>query len=109
MKRLIIFATVTGLAAVAMATGAFLKTFNDTYKVKPDSTLGKAKCMICHTKASGGAFNAFGKDVYAALKESGGKKVTAEILKKVEGKDSDGDGMKNGEEIKKDRNPGVKN
>jgi len=107
MKRL---ATVTGLlgvAAMVFALSSFNRTFNETYKVGASSKLGKAACMVCHTGARGGALNAYGSDVKGAMKKGGVHKVTTDVLKAVEGMDSDKDGMSNVDEIKKDRNPGV--
>src|ERR1041385_6080836 len=109
MKR---FLTVSGLCALAVfafATVATVKVFDSMYSIKPDSELGKAKCMACHETMKGGkALNAYGKDLQAAMKAKGTKKMSEEILKGVEKMDSDKDGMSNIDEIKADRNPGVK-
>ncbi|MCC7230252.1 MAG: hypothetical protein IT203_07640 [Fimbriimonadaceae bacterium] len=106
MKKLLGISLTLGAVAMAMALSSFSKTFVDTYKVGAGSTLGKAACSVCHASPRGGKLNAYGKDVDAALKASGGKKVTAAVLKAVEGKDSDGDGKKNIDEIKADTMPG---
>lgn len=106
MKKLVTICLTMGILASAMAMGAFSKVFNEKYGVDADSTLGKAKCGVCHVKATGGKLNPYGKDLAAAMKAEGAKKLTPAILGKVEDKDSDGDGKKNLAEIKADTNPG---
>lgn len=108
MKRIILTLSVVGLGAIAMATGAFSSVFQSTYKIEKTSNLGKAACSVCHTTAHGGKLNPYGTDVQAAMKKANLKAVTAAVLKSVEGLDSDKDGVKNIDEIKKDSNPGVK-
>lgn len=107
MKRLLSAVALLGVAGMVFALSTFNKTFNENYKVKPDSKLGKLACMVCHTGAHGGKLNPYGVDVKSAMKTANVRKVTTEVLKAVEGLDSDKDGMKNGEEIRKDRNPGA--
>ena len=107
MKRLLITCTVMGFAVLAMALSAYTKTFNDKYHVKEGSALGKAKCAVCHTGAKGGKLNPYGKDIDAAMKAAGVKKMNAAMLTKVEGLDSDKDGRKNADEIKADKMPGA--
>ncbi|HCE00757.1 MAG TPA: hypothetical protein DER07_06910 [Armatimonadetes bacterium] len=102
MKRTLIGLSLSAVACVAMATPAFLGVFLSNYKVKGTSDLGKAKCAICHTK--GKQLDAYGEDLKKAL--GGAKKLTPEILAKVESLDSDKDGVKNGDEIKKGTLPG---
>lgn len=106
MKKLVTICLTMGILASAMAMGAFGKVFNEKYGVDADSNLGKAKCGVCHVKASGGKLNAYGKDMAAVMKAENSKKVTPAILAKLEDKDSDGDGKKNLAEIKADSNPG---
>lgn len=107
-KRISVVMLATGLAAMAMALTPFLKSFDGVYKVKKESTLGKAACMSCHATAKGGKqLNPYGASIQVVMKEAKTKKLTPEILAKVEGLDSDKDGMKNIDEIKKDRLPGV--
>lgn len=108
MKRLLGITALTGLMAMAMAFGPFGKVFDETYKVKGDSTLGKAKCGVCHVSPKGGKLNPYGTDMQAELKKAGSKKLTPAILKSLEGMDSDKDGKKNVDEIKADSNPGIK-
>lgn len=108
MKRLASVMALTAVAVAAMALSSYTKVFEDTYKVKAGSTLKKAMCTVCHTGKMGGKLNAYGADVQIALKGQTGVKLTAEILKKVEGLDSDKDGKTNLEEIKADTHPGIK-
>ncbi|MCX7801010.1 MAG: hypothetical protein N2109_11790 [Fimbriimonadales bacterium] len=92
----------TAVACVAIASPAFLGVFNSTYKVKSSSELGKAKCAVCHTK--GKELDPYGEDLKKAL--GGAKKLSPEVLAKVEGLDSDKDGVKNSDELKKGTLPG---
>ena len=109
MKRIAMMAVLGTLAALALALPAFDKLFESTYKVKPGSDLGKAKCMVCHTKKMGGkGMNEYGKDLQKLIVASGGKKLTLEILKKAEHLDSNGNKVKNIDEIKGDKLPGLK-
>jgi len=100
MKRLLVI--VTALAVVssaALATAQWNTAFKDTYKPKSDSALGKAGCVICHTKAGAKDLNPYGKDLK-------GKPVSADSLKKIEKKDSDKDKATNIAEIKAGTLPG---
>lgn len=107
MKRLLATCTVLSAFAMAMALSGFSKVFNEKYNIKDSSNLGKAACSVCHLKPKGGKLNPYGKDVQAVMKAENSKKVTPGILAKVEGKDSDGDGVKNLAEIRADSNPGL--
>lgn len=92
-----IIAAVALLSSVAMATIAWQKLFNETYKPNADTALAKAKCQICHVK--GAELNVYGK----ALDR---KPATAATLKAAEKLDSDKDGFSNIEEIKAGTLPG---
>lgn len=107
MKRFLSTGAILGLAVCAMALGSMVKVVQDTYKFKSDSEAGKAKCTLCHVGKMGGKLNPYGIDLKAALK--GSKTLTPSILHEIDGKDSDSDGTKNGDELKAGRNPGVKN
>jgi mono/diheme cytochrome c family protein len=107
LKRLLFTCISLGVVATAMSLSAYSKTFAEKYDVKKGSKLAGAACAVCHVKASGGKLNPYGKDIAAAMKADGSKKMTAANLAKVEGLDSDKDGKKNGEEIKSDSNPGA--
>lgn len=87
------------LSSLGLAKPPFLKVFTDAYKVNPNGPLGKARCLSCHLSPAPPKLNAFGLDVQAAMKSAHARMLTAEILKKVEQKDSDGDGFPNGAEI----------
>ena len=106
MKRLFAIATLLAIFVVAMAMPTFSKAFNDTYKVKKDSTLEKAKCSLCHVSAKGGKLNPYGIDMQKEMKTQKTKKLTAEVLKALEKLDSDKDKITNLDEIKKDALPG---
>ena len=108
MKRLVGIGTTLGIVAMAMSFGMFSKPFEANYKVAKGSELNKAACGVCHAGAKGGKLNGYGADLAAAMKAKSSKKLTPEILAMVESKDSDGDGVKNIDEIKKDKNPGAK-
>jgi hypothetical protein len=95
------------LATASFALPPMLKTFETTYTPTKNGKLAKAKCVICHTAAGKTSLNPYGKDVKAELKEDS-KTLTAEMLKKIESKDSDGDGASNIDEIKADTLPGDK-
>lgn len=107
MKRIVTLCALVGITAVAMALATFNTVFESTYSVAKTSNLGKAKCAVCHVKVTGGKLNPYGKDVKVALGSS--KKLTGAMLHSIDGKDSDGDGMKNKAEIDADRNPGAAN
>ena len=107
MKKLLFVCVVLCAVTMAMALSAFSKTFKENYKVKEGSNLDKAACSVCHLSAKGGKLNSYGKDIQAAMKKDNAKKLTAEILVKVEGLDSNKNGVKNIDEIKKDQNPGA--
>lgn len=49
--------------------------------------------------------NLYGTDLQKAMTQENTKVLTGSVLKKVEGLDSDKDGVKNGDEIKKDTLP----
>lgn len=107
MKRLLFTCAVVSAFAMAMAMSAYSKVFHEKYNVKEGSALDKAACGVCHLKPKGGKLNAYGKDVQAAMKAEGAKKLTPAILGKVENLDSDKDGKKNIDEIKGDSLPGA--
>jgi len=91
-------------SAAAWAFPTFLKVFTDTYKVKADSTLGKASCAVCHVaKNKTDQLNPYGQDLKKALDND---KVTKKSLTKVEKLDSDKDGVTNIDEIKAGTLPG---
>ena len=107
MKRLLFTCLTISAVAMAMAFSTFSKAFTETYKVKAGSNLANAACGVCHVKKTGGKLNAYGKDLQAAMKKDNSKKLTAEILGKVDNLDSNKNGKKNIDELKADVNPGA--
>ncbi len=108
MKRLLTVSMIAGLGALAMAFAPMGKVFEEHYKVAKGSTLNKAACAVCHVSPKGGKLNPYGLDMQGEMKKAKSKKLTPDILKALEGLDSDKDGKKNVEEIKADSNPGQK-
>ena len=107
MKRVLSIGSLLSMGFIALAFAPAVKVFDTTYDIKADSVLGKARCMNCHASKTGGKkLNSYGKDLQAAMKQEGTKVVTSEVLVKINGLDSDKDGMKNVDEIKADRAPG---
>ncbi|MFN3684905.1 MAG: hypothetical protein ACK41F_13375 [Fimbriimonadaceae bacterium] len=102
MKRTLIGLSLSAVACAAIASPAFLGVFLSNYKVKGTSEVGKAKCAVCHTK--GKALDPYGEDLKKVM--GGAKKLTPEMLAKIEDLDSDKDGVKNGDEIRKGALPG---
>ena len=104
MKRLLSTSGVLAIAVAALAMGSFFNVAQSTYKFSADSAAAKAKCQLCHTSKMGGALNAYGKDVKAALK--GSKTLTAAVLHSIDGKKSGGHAETNGELLKAGKLPG---
>jgi mono/diheme cytochrome c family protein len=102
MRKTLTTLSLAALGVLAIAGPAWVGLFEKTYDVKAGSNLKKAKCAVCHTK--GKELNAYGEDLKKAL--GGAKKLTPEILAKVEALDSDKDGVKDIDEIKKGSLPG---
>lgn len=108
MKRLVSAAALLTVSALVLALGTFTKTFTTHYKLDKDSALAKAGCGICHVSAKGGKLNPYGIDLQKQMQALKTKKFTVEVMKKVEALDSDKDGVKNVDEIKKGTMPGAK-
>jgi len=94
-----------GLATVALAFPTFTKEFESTYKVEKGSALNKANCAVCHIGKSP-KLNPYGQDLKKVMTEAKSKKLSADLLKKIENLDSDKDGVTNLAEIKADTLPG---
>jgi hypothetical protein len=99
IKRFALSLLALGFAGSLFATMDEQKAFVAKY---PDAKAKLGKCSTCHAKPmpkkDDAELNAFGKD----LKETG----KPADYSKVEAKDSDGDGVKNIDEIKAGTNPG---
>jgi hypothetical protein len=95
-KRILVVLASLGLSTTLLGTMDMQKKFAEKY---PDAKAKLGKCSTCHTKAmpkKGEAdVNAYGKDL--------GKDLD---FAAAEAKDSDGDGVKNADEIKAGTNPG---
>jgi len=107
MKRTLMTAGVLGASAMVFALSSFGAIFNSTYNVSKTSNLGKAGCAVCHATKHGGKLNAYGKDIGAVMKAQNTKKLTADILHKVDKMDSTKSGTSNLAKIKADKNPGI--
>jgi hypothetical protein len=102
-------ASVVGLvlpAAVALALPMDVATLRRAYKIPAGSALDKAACVACHKTAAGGALNPYGADAKKALAAAKTKKLTPEILKKLDRLDSDKDKVTNAKELAKGTLPG---
>jgi hypothetical protein len=108
MKKLLLTLAGSAMLATVFALGTFMKAFDETYGIEKDSALGKAKCLVCHFDKSGKKLNLYGQDLKAAMKQAGSKKVTPAVLRAIEQLDSNGNGVKNIDEIKGDSLPGKK-
>lgn len=106
MKRTLTAILTLGIAASALTLATFDKEFMKTYDVKKGSRIDAANCMTCHEKKTGGKLNAYGLDLQKAMKAAKSRKLTAEILKSVEGLDSNKNGKSNLQDIKSDVLPG---
>lgn len=84
---------------------AFIKDFKSTYGIKSESKIGKSACALCHL-AKPPKLNAYGLDLQKAMTQENTKVLTGSVLKKIEGLDSDKDGVKNNDEIRGDKLPG---
>lgn len=90
--KLLLALSVFTVAAEARAYPVDRRLFQAQY--------GKAvRCELCHSNGGGTERNGFGK----AWQKAG---ETLEAFKAIEGADSDGDGIKNADEIKAGSNPG---
>ena len=107
MKRIFTVGVIGACAATAFALSTFGSIFNKTYNVDPSSPLGKASCSVCHVAKHASKLNAYGKDMAAVMKAANTKKLTAEILHKLDNVDSTKTGVKNIDKIKAGKNPGV--
>jgi hypothetical protein len=93
------------VATAALALPTFIKDFETFYKIDDKSALKKETCNICHVGKTP-KFNPYGQDIKKIWAELKVKKFTADVAKKLDDLDSDKDGVKNGDEIKKGTLPG---
>ena len=107
MKRTFMTAGLLSLGALAMALPTFIGVFSTTYKVSKTSELGKAACSVCHMAKKGGKLNPYGKDLAVVMKAEKTKKLTAELLHKIEKLDSTKTGTTNLAKINAGKNLGV--
>lgn len=105
LYRITAIALLLTTVTVGFSKPPFLKVFMSTYNIKPDSKLGKARCLICHQAPAPPIRNPYGKEVQAALRAANARMVTAEMLLSVE-KLNTGDGVTNISKIKSDFLPG---
>jgi PKD repeat protein len=105
MRTLVsVLIAVTALLVVfssAYALNSFLKTWQDVY---PHSTSDNANCATCHGSSTSN-LNAYGRDVCIAFNGSIPADIT-DVLRTIEGWDSDGDGNSNLVEINANAQPG---
>ncbi len=112
MKKTVTLAVVAIFLLVGstalLATMDNLKAFKEKY---PEAAAKLGKCSTCHVKPlpkkDDHELNPYGKDVKTVMDPKDPKK--APDFAKIEQKDSDGDGVKNIDEIKAGTNPGDKN
>lgn len=106
MKRTMTAILALGIAASAMTLATFDSVFVKAYGIEKGSKIEAANCMACHEKKSGGKLNAYGLDLQKAMKAAKSRKLTPDILKAVEGLDSNKNGKSNVQDIKSDTLPG---
>ncbi len=102
MKRTLSIIVLLSLGAYACPTIANWKLFTSKYNISKESKIGTASCLNCHIGKKGGKLNPYGKDIQAVMKAASTKKLTSELLAKVEGLDSLKDGSTNIAKIKGD-------
>ncbi len=95
------------LPTLASARPGYLGAFNAVYEVKPDSTLGKAKCQVCHNGPDKKVRNAYGQALGKALgKENASTDEVTTAIKKVANEKSTDKKTTFGALIKADKLPG---
>jgi hypothetical protein len=103
--RTSLIVVVVTAAALGSALPKFFKDFQSTYNLKKDGTLVKASCGACHIGKTK-KLNPYGLSLETAMKAEKTRILTGSVLKKVEGLDSDKDGVANLKEIEGDTLPG---
>ncbi len=97
-----------GSSIKVAAKPIFPPIVESTYTIKPGGTDAAAlkACTFCHDAAGPPKLNVYGSAIREAIKKSGGKTLTSDILHSIDSSDSDGDGFSNLSEIKADSLPG---
>jgi cytochrome c553 len=103
--RIVAAVTLAVVGATAFALPSYFDAFKANYKIPKGTALDKAGCATCHVGRTT-KLNLYGQDLKKAMVELKAKKVTADVLKKIESLDSDKDGVKNIDEIKAGTLPG---
>jgi hypothetical protein len=105
-SSIVILLGVLGASTTVLATLDSQKAFLAKY---PDAKAKLGKCTTCHVKPlpkkEDHESNAYGKDLAKNVLDAKAEKKQYDYAK-VEGLDSDGDGVKNIDEIKAGTNPG---
>jgi hypothetical protein len=105
ITRVVLTTLLVGLSGSLLALPSMTKDFKEHYKLTKQSQLTQLDCAVCHIGKSP-KLNPYGLDLKKVMAEMKTKKLTPDVLKKVEELDSDKDGAKNIVEIKADTNPG---
>jgi len=93
------------LTGTAQARPEFRETFLKFYAVKKGEPLEKIECQLCHGTQGFQVRNPYGRALRELVKKGKGV-LTTDMLITAEGKDSDGDGYTNLEEIVSGTLPG---
>lgn len=105
-SSIVILLGVIGASTTVLATLDNQKAFLAKY---PDAKAKLGKCTTCHIKPlpkkEDHESNAYGKDLAKTLLDAKAEKKLYDLAK-IEDLDSDGDGVKNIDEIKAGTNPG---
>ena len=108
-KSVLVLLASISLGTTLLGTINVQKAFVEKY---PDAKAKLGKCTTCHVKPlpkkEDHESNAYGKDLAKAVVDAKAEQKSYDFAK-VEGMDSDGDGVKNIDEIKAGTNPGDPN
>lgn len=107
MRRILTVGGLFAAVALAVASAGFGSIFAKTYKLPKTSPLMKAGCSVCHKTKRGGLLNAYGKDIQKVMRATKTKKLTPDVLRKVEKLDSTATGATNLSKILAGKNPGI--
>ncbi|MBL8086582.1 MAG: DUF2231 domain-containing protein [Chthonomonas sp.] len=102
--RLVMIVALAALSAFANATPKIRGDFLRVAKVNAGSEIERVECILCHVRPP--RRNAFGRAVYDELRRQPGERVTEELIRALALKDSDGDGVKDMDEINQGSLPG---